>query len=92
MVEDAGLPVGSIVLDDTTLRAIVRDYTREAGVRRLRQQLQKIARGVALTVARSGARTVTVTEADLPSYLGKRKVRLTGKETHDAPGVAAGLA
>ena len=95
VVEETGLPAGSLVVDEKTLHAIVRDYTREAGVRKLRQQLQKIARGVALEIARAkddASRHVIVTEADLPTHLGKRKVRHTGKETHDAPGVAAGLA
>lgn len=53
-VTEHGLPPGTVGLDDPALRAVVSNYTREAGVRQLERQLGTIARKIAARVA-SGA-------------------------------------
>jgi len=50
-----GLDEGSVELTEPALEALIRDYTREAGVRQLSRQVARLFRASALEVARSGA-------------------------------------
>ncbi|HKQ70158.1 MAG TPA: endopeptidase La, partial [Polyangiaceae bacterium] len=89
------IPEGKLTISDDALSAIVRDYTREAGVRQLGRELTKLSRALALEVARSadaGAIELHVTEADLHRYLGKVKFHSELAERTSVPGVATGLA
>jgi ATP-dependent Lon protease len=90
----AGLPKDAFALDADALGAIVRDYTREAGVRQLAREIQKVARSVALEIARrkDGAEAVVVTAERLRKILGKPKFLAESAERDNAPGIAAGLA
>ncbi|WP_075097723.1 endopeptidase La [Sandaracinus amylolyticus] len=94
----AGMPEKSVLFADEILAAIVRDYTREAGVRQLAREIQKVARSVALDVARAktdehGEReAVTVTSEHLKKSLGKPRFLSDMAERGNAPGIAAGLA
>ncbi len=58
---------GTLTIGDDALRAIVRDYTREAGVRQLEREIKKLCRALALEVARAadGKPQLHVQEADL---------------------------
>ena len=49
-----GLEEGKLTITDAALTAIVRDYTREAGVRQLDREIKKLCRAAALDVARKG--------------------------------------
>ncbi|KAL4437435.1 hypothetical protein ABPG75_004574 [Micractinium tetrahymenae] len=51
---DAGVPEGAIKVTDAALAALVDDYAREAGVRNLKKQLEKIYRKAALQLVRMG--------------------------------------
>ncbi|UJR85992.1 endopeptidase La [Sandaracinus amylolyticus] len=94
----AGMPEKSVLFADEILAAIVRDYTREAGVRQLAREIQKVARSVALDVARAktdehGEReAVTVSPEHLKKSLGKPRFLSEMAERGNAPGIAAGLA
>src|SRR5205823_792156 len=59
---EAGLTAEQMALDDEVLLAIVRRYTREAGVRELERQLGRIARKLARTVAEGAAVTPVTVE------------------------------
>ena len=85
---------GSLTIGDDALQAIVRDYTREAGVRQLEREIKKLCRSLALEVARSAdAKPVLhVKEADLARYLGKARFFDEVAERTSVPGVATGLA
>ncbi len=92
-IKENGLRDAEIAFDDATLRKIVHDYTREAGVRNLEREIGKICRKVAANIA-AGALTgdVNVTTASLVEYLGKR--RFQREEIANRirmPGVAVGL-
>jgi ATP-dependent Lon protease len=85
----------SLTLSDNALRAIVRDYTREAGVRQLERQITKLCRAVALEIARSKDGSIArldVGEGDLGKYLGKVRFHSEVAERTSVPGVATGLA
>ncbi len=91
-----GLTEDQLRVSDEALVATIREYTREAGVRKLEQQLAKLCRHAALEVARrDDADTevrVMITIDDLRSVLGRARFSDTLAERVSAPGVAAGLA
>jgi ATP-dependent Lon protease len=89
------IPEGMFTITDDALSAIVRDYTREAGVRQLNRELTKLCRALTLEVARaSDAKTceLHVTADDLRRYLGKVRFFSEVAERTSVPGVATGLA
>jgi ATP-dependent Lon protease len=78
-------------LTDDAIRSIVRDHTREAGVRSLERQLGKVLRKAATKVA-AGAVEPPLLIDDLHPFLGRpRFVDEIGERT-SVPGVATGLA
>jgi ATP-dependent Lon protease len=85
----------ALTISDDALRAIVRDYTREAGVRQLERQITKLCRALALEVARgreSKVPRIHVSESGLGKYLGKIRFHSDVAERTSVPGVATGLA
>jgi ATP-dependent Lon protease len=91
--ERNGLADGEVTVDDGALRAIVTDYTREAGVRNLERELGKVLRKVAARVA-SGQETPPVAlDADATrALLGRPRFFNEVADRTGAPGVATGLA
>jgi ATP-dependent Lon protease len=89
-----GLTADEVTVTDDALRAIVADYTREAGVRNLERELGKLLRKVAASVAAGEVATPLVVERDdVPTRLGRP--RYFAEEVADrtaTPGVATGLA
>lgn len=77
---------------EEALRKIIRDYTREAGVRNLERQIGAVMRKVAIRIAGGEASTVAVTPDIVREYLGKPKFRFEASERAEIPGVANGLA
>ncbi|HEX8948321.1 MAG TPA: endopeptidase La [Dissulfurispiraceae bacterium] len=76
------------------LGKIIREYTREAGIRALDRELASICRKVASELVRGGGKgesTVLVTHDTVPKYLGKRKYRMEVAEEADRVGVTTGL-
>ncbi len=84
----------SLTITDGALSAIIRDYTREAGVRQLTREVTKLCRALALEVARAkdAKPTLSVDEANLGKYLGKVKFFGEVAERTSVAGVATGLA
>jgi len=92
-IERSGLTRGKIAFSDPGLRAIIRDYTREAGVRQLEREIGSVCRKVALEYAR-GTRTrkLTVTEKRVRELLGRPRFHAELRRRTSEPGVATGLA
>jgi ATP-dependent Lon protease len=88
------IPEGTLTITDEALRAIVRDYTREAGVRQLEREIKKLCRALSLEVARAKDEkpVLHVDESDLGKYLGKVRFFAEVAERTAAPGVATGMA
>jgi ATP-dependent Lon protease len=92
-IERNGLTKGKIEITDAALRAIIADYTREAGVRNLEREIGTICRKVALQFAEGRAkRKVRVSEKRARELLGKRKFFSEARRRTSQPGVATGLA
>jgi ATP-dependent Lon protease len=87
-----GLTAEQVELSDETLLALVRDYTREAGVRNLERQIGAALRAVAVRVAEGLAEKTTVGPGDLERILGPRRFESEVAERTSVPGVATGLA
>ncbi len=92
-IERNGLRDGEVVLTDEALRAIVGDYTREAGVRNLEREIGKALRKVATKIAAGDATApITVDADDVRTYLGRPKFFFEAADRTSVPGVATGLA
>ena len=88
-----GLRPEEVALPDETIRQIVANYTREAGVRNLEREIGKVLRKVATRIAAGeAAAPVTVNPDDLLAYLGRPKFYFEAAERTSVPGVATGLA
>ena len=93
-----GIAEGKLTISDDALSAIVRDYTREAGVRQLDREIKKLCRAAALEVARKVTKTddvvptVAIEETDLVRHLGKPKFEREIAERTSIAGVSTGLA
>jgi ATP-dependent Lon protease len=92
-LDRTGLRADEVEIDDSALRAIVGDYTREAGVRNLERELGKLLRKVATAIASAdGSDAVHVGEDDVQTYLGRPRFFFEVAERTAVPGVATGLA
>jgi ATP-dependent Lon protease len=91
-IRENGLRESEITLDDDALHLIVRDYTREAGVRNLEREIGTICRKAAVKIAEGTADNIHVTADDVTEYLGPRRFFEEVAERTQVPGVATGLA
>jgi ATP-dependent Lon protease len=91
-IEQNGLKAGQFEISDAALVAIIRDYTREAGVRTLERQIGAVCRRAAVTIAEGAAQTVKIDESDLAGILGPTKYENEVALRTGLPGVATGLA
>jgi ATP-dependent Lon protease len=87
-----GLKGKMITLDDAALRVIITRYTYEAGVRNLERECARIMRKIAKKITQGKITgDITISESDLPSYLGAFKFTSTVAERKDEVGLATGL-
>jgi ATP-dependent Lon protease len=91
-VRETGLKPEDCVITEDALRAIISQYTREAGVRQLERAIGTIARKIALRHAEGRTEPLTVTAADLAEWLGPRRFSTEQMRKQLPPGVATGLA
>ncbi len=87
-----GLEAGEATFDDQALYAIIRDYTREAGVRNLEREIGRVVRKLATKIAEGEATPFHVTPALVGQLLGKARFYNEVRERTETPGVATGLA
>ena len=89
-----GLHPDELTFDEESLLQIIRDYTREAGVRGLEREIGKAARKAVTRIAEGRAESVRVTLDELKELLGNARYgyRSELQERTDLPGVATGLA
>jgi ATP-dependent Lon protease len=88
-----GLDVDSVSVTDGALRTVIREYTREAGVRNLERQLAALFRKAARRVAEGKAGKKTrIDERRVRTWLGPRRFSGEVRRRTSDPGVATGLA
>jgi ATP-dependent Lon protease len=86
-----GLKKSQLSVSDSMLRVVVREYTREAGVRNLEREIATLCRKTARLVAEEKARHVTINRARLTEFLGKPRYQYGTKEKRNDVGTATGL-
>jgi len=91
LVKDNGLPDGHLTMGDDTMRRLIREYTREAGVRNLEREISAICRKVARNLVQCQEDAVQVTPETLRDYLGPRRFQYGLMEEVDEIGAATGL-
>ena len=93
-LEAHGLAGGTAAFTDKALRLIIREYTREAGVRNLERQIAAVLRKAARRIAEGQARakTLRIDERRVRAALGPRRFAGEVRKRTADPGVATGLA
>ncbi|HKF36648.1 MAG TPA: endopeptidase La [Ktedonobacteraceae bacterium] len=86
-----GLKEGELTVDDDALRRVMRDYTREAGVRNLEREIGSLCRKIATQVAEGKPTPIHVPADQVPEYLGRQRFFQEAAERIDRPGIATGL-
>jgi ATP-dependent Lon protease len=87
-----GLKKSKLAISDKTLRLVISEYTREAGVRNLDRQIATLCRKAAMLVATGHTDRLRVDEGRVREWLGPRKFSPDARKRTADPGVATGLA
>ncbi|ASA23822.1 endopeptidase La [Paenibacillus donghaensis] len=87
-----GLTEEQLTISEETLLQIVREYTRESGVRNLEQQIAALCRKAAKAIVSAKQEQVTILPGDIKDYLGASKYRYGMAELEDQIGTVTGLA
>ncbi len=92
-LEENGLEKYDVTLTNPALMKVIRNYTREAGVRNLEREIASVFRKVAKEVAtQEGLKGVKITAAKIRKFLGHERFRHGEKEEKGLVGIATGLA
>ena len=87
-----GLTRKLLTIHDSAIHRIIRDYTREAGLRNLEREIANLCRKTARAIAEGRRRKTPVTSANLPTLLGPVRFFSELKKREGQSGVATGLA
>src|SRR5579859_6992582 len=91
--EQTGLSEKNVTFHDDAIVAVIREYTREAGVRNLEREIGNVCRKVARRVVRNGAKhKEDITETNLNDFLGVAKFRDSQLHETSEIGLVTGLA
>ena len=91
-LREHGIKEQRLTFEDAALRELIRQYTREAGVRNLDREIASICRKAARKIAAGRKGRIHVKASQLPEYLGKPRFRYGRAEEKDEVGAATGLA
>jgi ATP-dependent Lon protease len=91
-LKEHGLTRAMLTFTDKGLRTIIREYTREAGVRQLERQIAAVCRKAARRVAEGETKRMSADEKLVHEWLGPRRFLADVRKRTSEPGVATGLA
>jgi ATP-dependent Lon protease len=91
-LREHGLKADQLVVEETAILSVIREYTREAGVRNLEQQIASLCRKSAKEIISDEGKTVIIGPERLKDYLGPAKFRYGLAEEEDQIGAVTGLA
>ncbi|ANE47146.1 DNA-binding protein [Paenibacillus swuensis] len=89
---DHGLTDEQLTVEEPTLLKLVREYTRESGVRNLEQQVATLCRKTAKKIVSGDEQSIVISPDELKEYLGPQKFRYGMVEAEDQIGAVTGLA
>ncbi|SMF89284.1 ATP-dependent Lon protease [Paenibacillus uliginis N3/975] len=87
-----GLEAEQLQLDENAILKVIREYTRESGVRNLEQQIAALCRKTAKRIVTDNSEKIIIGEEDIKDYLGVSKFRYGMAELEDQVGSVTGLA
>jgi ATP-dependent Lon protease len=87
-----GLDASQVTITDAALARLIREYTREAGVRSLERQIGALLRNAAVQIAEGKTARVTFDAPDVQAVLGATRFESDIASRTSVPGVATGLA
>jgi len=87
-----GLKADEWKIEEAVNRKIIRNYTREAGVRNLEREISKIARKIVKKIDANEKINNPIIDSDLSGYLGVEKINYGEIEEQNRIGVVTGLA
>jgi ATP-dependent Lon protease len=90
--EANGLTAEQCAITEEALRTIIKDYTREAGVRNLEREIGSVLRNVAVRIAEGSVERTIIDSVDVARILGPRRFEAEQALRTSVPGVATGLA
>jgi ATP-dependent Lon protease len=91
-IKENGIKEGELEVISGTIKEIIRNYTREAGVRNLEREISKISRKVVKKIINNEEEKVTVNDKNILDYLGVKRFKYGEVETEDRIGIVTGLA
>ncbi len=91
-IKDNGIREGEMNLKDGTIKEIIRNYTRESGVRNLEREISKVTRKVVKKVVNEEEKNVEVNEENISTFLGVKKFKFGELEQENKVGIVIGLA
>ena len=91
-LREHGLKNSELIIKNDAIRAIIQNYTREAGVRNLERNIAAVCRAVATQIAKNSKRRATVTKKELAKILGPTQFESELALRAAIPGVATALA
>ena len=91
-MEQHGLKKAEFSVDDEALITLIRNYTREAGVRSLEREITNLCRKAVREIMSDKIKQLKVTDENLETYAGIKRFRYGLAEENDAIGVTTGLA
>jgi ATP-dependent Lon protease len=91
-MEQHGLKKAEFSVDDDALMTLIRNYTREAGVRSLEREITNLCRKAVREIMSAKIKQLKVTDENLGTYAGVKRFRYGLAEENDTIGVTTGLA
>ena len=91
-IEENGLEENQLTITDDCIIRLIREYTYESGVRNLERELGKVCRKVARKIAAKEGNAFTITDNNLPDFMGAPYFFQSEKDSGDEVGVVNGLA
>ena len=91
-IKENGVKNGEMDFSDGTIKEVIRNYTRESGVRNLEREISKITRKVVKKVVNSEETKVKINVKNLTDFLGVKKFKFGELESEDKIGIVTGLA
>jgi ATP-dependent Lon protease len=91
-LEAHGLSDDQVTISENTLHVVIREYTREAGVRNLERRIADLLRKAAREIAEGRAEKVAIDTRKARAWLGPRRFPADPRKRTADPGVATGLA
>ena len=94
ILEEHGLKKGELNFTDSVILEVIRNYTKESGVRELRRQLSTIIRKIVTKVVVDNIKleNIKTSKKDIEGYLGHKKYQFNEDINNNEPGIVNGLA